>query len=65
MSSVSALQWRSIYIEEFEIKTVNLNDAYDMCNDLVKVNTNLYGEKNMSTAKFYRLLGSLLYYMER
>ncbi|RNA35651.1 Amyloid -binding 2, partial [Brachionus plicatilis] len=62
---ISALQWRSIYAEEFEIKKVNLNDAYNMCVDLIRVNTNLYGEKNMSTAKFYRLLGSLLYYMER
>ncbi|CAF0994687.1 unnamed protein product [Brachionus calyciflorus] len=62
---VSALQWRSIYAEEIEIKRVNLNDAYNLCFNLIQVNTKVYGEMSIQSAKYYRLFGSILYYMER
>lgn len=65
ISLVSAMQWRSIYSEQVEIKKVNLNDAYNLCLQSLKLCLNAYGENSFSSAKIYRLLGSLFYYMER
>ncbi len=62
---VSALQWRSINSNIIEIRRVNLNDAYNLCYESLKTCLNIFGENNFTSAKIYRLLGSLFYYMER
>ena len=62
---VSALQWKSINAEAVEIKKVNINEAYNRAVQVLKISVDIFGEKNLATAKIYRLIGSILYYMER
>lgn len=62
---VSALQWKSINAQQLEVKKMFLNDAYNLCIQTIKLCLNIYGQENTTTAKLYRMLGSLLYYMQR
>jgi hypothetical protein len=62
---VSALQWKSIYAGDQE-KSMNIkNDAYNLCIQTIKLCINVYGQESIATARIYRMLGSLLYYLER
>lgn len=60
-----ALQWKSINSNIIEIKKVNINDAYTLSMKALNSCITVFGEKNIQTAKIYRLVGSILYYMER
>ena len=60
-----ALQWKSINSNIIEIKKVNINDAYNLSVKALNSCITVFGEKNIQTAKIYRLVGSILYYMER
>lgn len=60
-----ALQWKSVNTNVFEIKKVNINDAFNLAQQALEACVNVFGENNLSTAKIYRLIGSIFYYMER
>lgn len=65
MCLVSALQWRSINSDTFELRKAVLNDAYNLCIQSLKICLGVFGQNNFASAKIYRLLGSLFYYMEK
>ncbi len=60
-----ALQWKSVNSNIIEIKKVNINDAFNLAQQALESCVNVFGEKNIATAKIYRLIGSIFYYMER
>lgn len=60
-----ALQWKSVNTNIIEIKKVNINDAFNLAQQALETCMNVFGESNLSTAKIYRLIGSIFYYMER
>ena len=60
-----ALQWKSVNSNIIEIKKVNINDAFNLAQEALESCVNVFGENNLSTAKVYRLIGSVFYYMER
>ncbi len=65
LSLALALQWKSINSNVIEIKKVNINDSYNLCKRALEVSLQLFDEKNIQVAKIYRLISSVLYYMER
>ncbi len=65
LSLALALQWKSINSNIIEIKKVNINDSYNLCKRALEVTLRLFDEKNIQVAKIYRLMSSVLYYMER
>lgn len=52
-------------MEEGETKQSYLTEAYNLAVDTLKTCMNLLGQSNVYSAKIYRFIGSLLYYMER
>jgi len=60
-----ALQWKSVNSNIIEIKKVNINDAFNLAEQALESCIYIFGENNLTTAKVYRLIGSIFYYMER
>ena len=60
-----ALQWKSVNSNIIEIKKVNINDAFNLAEQALESCIYIFSENNITTAKIYRLIGSIFYYMER
>lgn len=52
-------------MEDSQTKQSHLNEAYNMAVETLKTCMNVLGQTNVYSAKIYRFIGSLLYYMER
>lgn len=65
---VLALQTKAISEEMAENEEMNqlyLSQAHDLCALSLECCVSVYGPNNFSTAKLYRVLGTLLYYMQK